>query len=321
MSDRSTRRSRGLRICKWTNDGDSLLILADGTCSRCYLFLLLLFSVVPNEYGILRKDKWAIGVGIARPLFRRMIQKLESALSPKCPSRVTLYFSSESHIHALRNVLLLSGIACNRTVATSLDAIELNYLRYVARTIGQALFGSKLDADVSCCIFLSQPRGVPSLRERRPRDRRSASLLRQRSVLSRGSVGSVHLLRERPLPAGVAPRPGEWTHPISPLRGHLQLLFGRRIRTAAWIHHAVALGTADASEPTFQHHLRCAVAEEELRTLHARVFKPIRQEAYVVFSRKDYNAAAFEGNRAWSVFERGVMLKCMVRMVQGCSWS
>lgn len=85
--------------------------------------------MVPNEYGILRKDKWSIGVGIARPLFRRMIQKLESAMSPKCPSRVTLYFSSESHIHALRNVLLLSGIACNRTVATSLDAIELNYLR------------------------------------------------------------------------------------------------------------------------------------------------------------------------------------------------
>jgi hypothetical protein len=86
--------------------------------------------VVPNEYGLLRKDKWLIGVGIARPLLKRMIGKLESALSPRCPSRVTLYFSSESHIHALRNVLLLSGIACNRTVATTLDAIELNYLSH-----------------------------------------------------------------------------------------------------------------------------------------------------------------------------------------------
>jgi len=86
--------------------------------------------VVPNEYGLLRKDKWLIGVGIGRPLLKRMIGQLESALSPRCPSRVTLYFSSESHIHALRNVLLLSGLACNRTVATTLDAIELNYLSH-----------------------------------------------------------------------------------------------------------------------------------------------------------------------------------------------
>ncbi len=98
--------------------------------AACVCVCLPPLSVVPNEYGILRKDKWLIGVGIARPLLKRMIGKLESALSPRCPSRVTLYFSSESHIHALRNVLLLSGIACNRTVATTLDAIELNYLSH-----------------------------------------------------------------------------------------------------------------------------------------------------------------------------------------------
>lgn len=59
-----------------------------------------------------------------------MIHKLESCMNPRCNSRVSLYFSSESHIHALRNVLLLSGIADNRTVATTLDAIELNYLSH-----------------------------------------------------------------------------------------------------------------------------------------------------------------------------------------------
>ncbi len=111
---------------------------------------------MPNEYGILRKviivarvnvtlrhmtcsvahhaacgvhcvsmyvcmqDKWRIGIGIVRPLLQRMVTKLESAMSSNCPSRVTLFFSSESHIHALRNVLLLSGIASNRTVATTL---------------------------------------------------------------------------------------------------------------------------------------------------------------------------------------------------------
>lgn len=86
--------------------------------------------VVPQEYGVIRKNKWSIGVGIARPLLKRMITDLERGLLDQPTHRVSLYFSSESHIHALRNVLLLCGIADNRTVATTLDAIELNYLSH-----------------------------------------------------------------------------------------------------------------------------------------------------------------------------------------------
>ena len=86
--------------------------------------------VVPQEYGVLRKDRWAIGVNIAKPLLREIIGNLEGGLRAVVSHRVTLYFSSESHIHALRNVLLLCGIAANRTVATTLDAIELNYLSH-----------------------------------------------------------------------------------------------------------------------------------------------------------------------------------------------
>lgn len=88
--------------------------------------------VVPHEYGVLRKDKWNIGAGISQRLWQRIVSDLESGLQdvPPPPNRVTLYFSSESHIHALRNVLLLSGIADNETVATVLDSIELNYLSH-----------------------------------------------------------------------------------------------------------------------------------------------------------------------------------------------
>ena len=86
--------------------------------------------VVPQEYGVLRKDRWSIGVHIARPLFRQIIANCEIGLQAEPSHRVTLYFSSESHIHALRNVLLLCGVAANRTVATTLDAIELNYLSH-----------------------------------------------------------------------------------------------------------------------------------------------------------------------------------------------
>jgi hypothetical protein len=40
-------------------------------------------------------------------------------------SRVHLYFSSESHIHSLRNVLLLAGVPANYTVATVLESLGM----------------------------------------------------------------------------------------------------------------------------------------------------------------------------------------------------
>jgi inositol hexakisphosphate/diphosphoinositol-pentakisphosphate kinase len=65
--------------------------------------------VMPQEYGVLRKEKLEISGPIVRPLLNRIISNLEQGLSDNPPHRVTLYFSSESHIHSLRNVLLLSG--------------------------------------------------------------------------------------------------------------------------------------------------------------------------------------------------------------------
>lgn len=86
--------------------------------------------VVPQEYGVLRKDKWSIGCGIVSKLLQRVIDNLYQGLHDNPQTRVNLYFSSESHIHAMRNCLLLSGVADNRTVETTLDAIELNYLSH-----------------------------------------------------------------------------------------------------------------------------------------------------------------------------------------------
>lgn len=45
-----------------------------------------------------------------------------------------LYFSSESHIHALRNVIQLCGLPSNKTVATTLEATELSYLSHGVHT-------------------------------------------------------------------------------------------------------------------------------------------------------------------------------------------
>jgi len=86
--------------------------------------------VIPQEYGVLRKDKLSVGSRIVCRLLQRIISNLEAGLDPQPPCRATLYFSSESHIHALRNVLLLTGTPLNTTMATTLEAMELNYLSH-----------------------------------------------------------------------------------------------------------------------------------------------------------------------------------------------
>ena len=45
-------------------------------------------------------------------------------------TRTFLYFTSESHMHSLRNILLLSNLCHNTTTATTLESIELNYLSH-----------------------------------------------------------------------------------------------------------------------------------------------------------------------------------------------
>jgi hypothetical protein len=86
--------------------------------------------VIPQEYGLLHREKLSICGRITKQLIGRIVSNLEQGLQPRPASRVFLYFSSEAHIHSLRNVLLLSGVAVNRTMAHTLESIELNYLSH-----------------------------------------------------------------------------------------------------------------------------------------------------------------------------------------------
>jgi hypothetical protein len=79
---------------------------------------------------VLRQDKFVIGKTICQPLLDRIVVDLESGMEEHPSGRVSCYFSSESHLHSLRNILLLSGATTNKTVATALESIELNYLSH-----------------------------------------------------------------------------------------------------------------------------------------------------------------------------------------------
>ncbi|KAK2962515.1 putative Inositol hexakisphosphate and diphosphoinositol-pentakisphosphate kinase [Blattamonas nauphoetae] len=81
---------------------------------------------VTQEHGISFDDKLEIGRGIAGPLMREIISDIESAAFGSAPS-VNLFFTSESHIHGLLNLLLLSGVdglMLEREKMTDLDYLS-----------------------------------------------------------------------------------------------------------------------------------------------------------------------------------------------------
>lgn len=78
---------------------------------------------VTQEYGISHADKLEIGRLIAGPLLNEIISNIENAAFNSAPS-VNLYFTSESHLHGLLNLIMLSGVEgmlLDRENVTDLD--------------------------------------------------------------------------------------------------------------------------------------------------------------------------------------------------------
>lgn len=62
--------------------------------------------VAPREYGISDQEKLEIGVLTSRLLLRQLMRDLEAARTSSKPC-CRLYFTKESHVHALHNVIRL----------------------------------------------------------------------------------------------------------------------------------------------------------------------------------------------------------------------
>jgi len=86
--------------------------------------------VIPQEYGLFQTEKLVIGRSIVQNLLQHILQNLLKGMELDPSHRANLYFSSESHLHSLRNAILLSDIPHNRTVATTLEAMEINYMAH-----------------------------------------------------------------------------------------------------------------------------------------------------------------------------------------------
>ncbi|KAG9317308.1 histidine phosphatase superfamily-domain-containing protein [Chiua virens] len=111
--------------------------------------------VAPQEYGIDPNEKEEIGVLTSLPLLRKVVEDLEAARN-NGRSSVTLYFTKESHIHTLVNLVLLSGLPiANRRIP------ELDYCSHITFELYERNFG-RGNSDKEYSIKLSVSEGAHS---------------------------------------------------------------------------------------------------------------------------------------------------------------
>ncbi|TFK28759.1 cortical actin cytoskeleton protein asp1 [Coprinopsis marcescibilis] len=107
--------------------------------------------VAPQEYGIEPDEKEEIGVLTSLPLLRNVVSDLEAARN-NGESACTLYFTKESHIHTLVNLVLQSSLPiANRRIP------ELDYASHITFELYERNHGrGKSDKEYSIKISLSE---------------------------------------------------------------------------------------------------------------------------------------------------------------------
>ncbi|KAI1313870.1 hypothetical protein EDD11_002441 [Mortierella claussenii] len=88
----------------------------------------ILFDFVsPLEYGINEADRLEIGLLTSLPLIKQIVEDLEACKRSTTPC-TRLYFTKESHVHTLLNIVYLSGIP---TRLSKSEIPELDYLTQI----------------------------------------------------------------------------------------------------------------------------------------------------------------------------------------------
>ncbi|KAF9081604.1 hypothetical protein BGX23_000696 [Mortierella sp. AD031] len=84
--------------------------------------------VAPLEYGISEEDRLEIGLLTSMPLIKQIVEDLEACKRPDAAPYTRLYFTKESHVHTLLNIVYLSGIP---TRLHKREIPELDYLTQI----------------------------------------------------------------------------------------------------------------------------------------------------------------------------------------------
>ncbi|KAF9388874.1 hypothetical protein CPB97_000240 [Podila verticillata] len=99
-----------------------------GPIKDLYSKAKILFDfVAPLEYGITEEDRLEIGLLTSMPLVKQIVEDLEACKRSSAPC-TRLYFTKESHVHTLLNIVYLSGIP---TRLRKNEIPELDYLTQI----------------------------------------------------------------------------------------------------------------------------------------------------------------------------------------------
>jgi hypothetical protein len=112
---------------------------------RLYKLVKIMFDfVAPQEFGITDTEKKNIGMLISFPLLKSILGDLEEMKNAE-NGRTRLYFTKESHVHALLNLIYLSGVPTKvpRNTLPELDC--KSFLLYCDEVL--MLFLYSFDAD------------------------------------------------------------------------------------------------------------------------------------------------------------------------------
>ncbi|KDQ64480.1 hypothetical protein JAAARDRAFT_28111 [Jaapia argillacea MUCL 33604] len=134
------------------NGGKDGRLPRDRRLHELYARAKALFDLVaPQEYGIDPHEKEEIGWLTSLPLLKKVVEDLEAARNHG-GSSLTLYFTKESHIHTLVNLVLLSGLPiANRRIP------ELDYCSHITFELYERNHGrAKTDKEYSIKLSLSE---------------------------------------------------------------------------------------------------------------------------------------------------------------------
>ncbi|KAI6035359.1 histidine phosphatase superfamily-domain-containing protein [Pisolithus orientalis] len=115
--------------------------------------------VAPQEYGIEPDEKEEIGVLTSLPLLKNIVEDLEAARNDG-GSALTLYFTKESHIHTLVNLVLQSGLPIANRRIPELDycvrSPSLGYYWHLFELYERNFGRSNSDKEYSIKLSLSE---------------------------------------------------------------------------------------------------------------------------------------------------------------------
>lgn len=108
-----------------SSDSSATPILARGGSDirRLYKTVKIMFDfIAPQEFGISDTEKKNIGMLISFPLLKKILSDLDEMKNAD-NARTRLYFTKESHVHALLNLIYLSGVPTKvpKNTLTELD--------------------------------------------------------------------------------------------------------------------------------------------------------------------------------------------------------